>query len=107
LQTFAEDVSLIFQLWQFTDFGQLWQSPPVFKGVFPLGLLGLSGKSRFSYPVTWGFLPRFIQYCWIATGMEPAYNPFPLVVSPGVKGGKKVLDLRLGSEGLGKLVFRA
>ena len=35
-----------------------------------------SAVNRGSYRSTWGFLPRFIQYCWIATGLEPAYNPF-------------------------------
>jgi hypothetical protein len=29
---------------------------------------------------SWGFLPRFAQDCWIASRLEPAYNPCSLAV---------------------------
>jgi soluble lytic murein transglycosylase-like protein len=40
---------------------------------------------------SWGFLPRFIQDCPIASGLEPAYNPSSLAVFRVEAGGRKVL----------------
>src|SRR5690242_17301607 len=37
----------------------------------------------------YGFLPRFIRFCWIAAGSEPAYNPCTLAVSPEFRIGKR------------------
>ncbi len=54
----------------------------------------------------WGLYLDSSQDCWIATRVEPSYNPFSLVVLANIQAGKKGVGLRRGSGGLGKLVFR-
>ena len=42
---------------------------------------------------SWGFLPRFTQDCWIASRLQPAYNPCSLAVFRVIRR-KKGVDLR-------------